>query len=294
MADAVWALEADGLWKRYGGTTALRAVSVGVPWRSVTGLVGPNGAGKTTLMKAWVGFLRPDAGRVRVDGLDPIEDRSGVVARVGYVAQRPMLYREVRVADHLHLAARWRGRFDEDRARRWLDAFGIAADRRVGTLSGGQQAQVTLAIALGTMAPILILDEPLAHLDPLARQDFLHVLRSAVAEDGRTAILSSHVVADIEQVCDRIIVLGLGSKLLDAPLSELRERYRVVADPEGAPGEEPVGPLPRDVGFVVRLGADRSDAGPGRTASVEEVVLAYLGAHRAESGGIGGVERPSA
>jgi ABC-2 type transport system ATP-binding protein len=288
VAIAAFALEAHGLWKQYGRTTALRDVSLGVPWQSVTGLVGPNGAGKTTLMKAWVGFLRPNAGRVRVAGFDPIRRRADVVARVAYVAQRPMLYREVRVADHLHLAARWRGWFDHDRARRWLAAFGIDPDRPVGTLSGGQQAQVSLAVALGTGAPILILDEALSHLDPLARHDFLHVLRSAVAEDGRTAVLSSHVVADLEQVCDRIVVLGLGTKLLDAPLAELRQGYRIVPGWDAAgPGEEPVGPLPQGGGFVVRLAAGHPETSPAGLASVEQVVLAYLGSQRAQVQGVG-------
>ena len=201
--------EAHGLGKRYRRRQwALRDVDVSVPAGSITALVGPNGAGKSTLIKAGIGFERPTAGRVFVDGVDPWKERGRAIRRVGYVPQSPSLYRELTVDDHVRLAATLRRGFDVDLARRRLDQLAIPLTSRADELSGGQQAQVGLALALGTRAPVLLLDEPLASLDPLARREFLHVLVDAVRADGATALLSSHVITDIEQACDRLLVLG--------------------------------------------------------------------------------------
>src|ERR671918_497523 len=182
-------LEARGLAKRYRrGVWALAGIDLELPTGGITALVGPNAAGKSTLIKTWVGFERPTRGSVTVAGIDPWKDRSGALAMTGFVREY---------------------------ARGRLAQLDIPADRGARSLSGGQQAQVALAIALGTRAPILLLDEPLASLDPLARREFLHVLTDAVRGDGATALLSSHIVTDVEQACDRLIVLGVGRVLLD-------------------------------------------------------------------------------
>ncbi|MEX1156604.1 MAG: ABC transporter ATP-binding protein, partial [Chloroflexota bacterium] len=188
-------LEAHALAKRYGRRTwALTGIDLAIPQGGITALVGPNAAGKSTLIKTWVGFERPTRGGVTVAGIDPWKDRSAVLGMVGYVPQSPALYDGLSVNDHLDLAVQLRPDFDRPYARQRLDQLGIPGDQGAKSLSGGQQAQVALALALGTRAKILLLDEPLASLDPLARREFLHVLTDAVRADGATALLSSHIV----------------------------------------------------------------------------------------------------
>ena len=275
------ALEAHGIGKRYrrGRPWALRDVDLAIPRGSITALVGPNGAGKSTLIKGWIGFERPTEGRLAVDGVDPWRHRGEAIRRAGYVPQAASLYRELSVADHLALARRWRPSFDTTTAEARLERLGIPADARADELSGGQQAQVGLAIALGTRAPVLLLDEPLASLDPLARREFLGVLVDAVRDAGSTAILASHVITDIEQACDRLLVLGGGRVLLDASMAAARAGHRVVEGVEGAGDGRLVGRFPDPGGRVVSLVRDA--AGPGRPATLEEVVLGHLAAGRA-------------
>jgi ABC-2 type transport system ATP-binding protein len=273
------ALEAQGLGKRYRRRQwALRDVDVTVPRGSITALVGPNGAGKSTLIKAAIGFERPTTGRVLVEGIDPRRNRGGAVRRVGYVPQAASLYRELSVADHLRLARSLRPDFDATVARRRLDDLAIPLDSRADELSGGQQAQVGLALALGTRAPVLLLDEPLASLDPLARREFLHVLVDAVKSEGHTALLSSHVITDIEQACDRLLVLVGGRKLLDLSIAEALAAHWIVTG-AAAPAGTVVGVFPGPAGEPLALvtGSGRADA---RHPSLEELVLGHLAAGR--------------
>ncbi len=273
--------EAHGLGKRYRRRQwALRDVDVSVPAGSITALVGPNGAGKSTLIKAGIGFERPTAGRVFVDGVDPWKERGRAIRRVGYVPQSPSLYRELTVDDHVRLAATLRRGFDVDLARRRLDQLAIPLTSRADELSGGQQAQVGLALALGTRAPVLLLDEPLASLDPLARREFLHVLVDAVRADGATALLSSHVITDIEQACDRLLVLGGGRKLLDLSIADSIAAHRIVET--RMPTDDVVGTFMDVTGGLVSLVRMTQGSAPrGRPATLEEVVLGHLAAGRA-------------
>ncbi|MEO7667336.1 MAG: ABC transporter ATP-binding protein, partial [Dehalococcoidia bacterium] len=164
-------LETHDLAKRYGRRTwALTGIDLAIPQGGITALVGPNAAGKSTLIKTWVGFERPTRGSVAVAGIDPWKDRSAALAHVGYIPQSPALYDALSVDDHLDLAVQLRPGFDRAYARRRLDELGIPGNQGARSLSGGQQAQVALALALGTRAKILLLDEPLASLDPLARR----------------------------------------------------------------------------------------------------------------------------
>ncbi|MDQ6793776.1 MAG: ABC transporter ATP-binding protein [Chloroflexota bacterium] len=272
------ALEARGLGKRYRRRRwALRDLDLAVPEGSITALVGPNGAGKSTLIKAWIGFERPTTGQLLVQGIDPRRDRGAAIARIGYVPQAASLYRELSVSDHLVLAASLRRGFDSTVARRRLEELAIPLDSRADELSGGQQAQVGLALALGTRAPVLLLDEPLASLDPLARREFLHILVDAVRTDGHTALLSSHVITDIEQACDRLLVLGGGRKLLDLSIAEALAAHRIVPAP--ATAETVVGVFPGPAGeqlaLVVGIGT-----GDARHPTLEELVLGHLAAGR--------------
>ena len=283
-------LETHDIGKRYGRRNwALRHVDLAVPDGSITALVGPNGSGKSTLLKAWVGFERPTEGRLIVDGIDPWRDRGGALRRIGYVPQAPSLYRELTVAEHVILARTLRPGFDPSIARHRLDDLDIPLTSRADELSGGQQAQVGLAIALATRAPVLLLDEPLASLDPLARREFLHVLVDAVRASGATALLSSHVITDIEQACDRLLVLGGGRTLLDLSIAGAIAEHVVVEATDGEPGTvvpaadstasaTVVGTFPGPAGE--RLSLVHGTVPGGRPATLEEVVLGHLAAAR--------------
>jgi len=282
MSDIV--LEANGLAKRYGRRTwALQGIDLAIPRGGITALVGPNAAGKSTLIKTWVGFERPTRGGVTVAGVDPWRDRSGALAHLGYVAQSPALYDALSVDDHLELALMLRPGFDRDYAQARLEQLGIPLAQSARSLSGGQQAQVALALALGTRAEILLLDEPLASLDPLARREFLHVLTDAVRADGATALLSSHIVTDVEQACDRLVVLGVGRVLLHAPVAEALASHGIGTDGVAVDGAVAsfAGPAGERLTLVRRAGPTGGDG--LRPASLEEVVLGYLSSGRGPS-----------
>ena len=286
---AVPALATHGLVKRYGRQSALRGLDLVIDEPGLIALVGPNGAGKSTLLKAWAGLEPPSAGHVAIRGVDPWRDPAQAMALIGYVPQAPALYEGFTVGDHLALALSMRRGFDRRYAERRLRELAVPLDQRAGQLSGGQRAQVGLALALATRARVLLLDEPLASLDPLARREFLHVLVDAVRADGSTALLSSHVVTDIEQACDRLVVLGNGRKLLDASIADALERHAV--GPSGAS-------IPRDATLIGDFESDErariqlwrlGDAGSDRLprATLEEVVLGYLAASRGDEGATG-------
>jgi ABC-2 type transport system ATP-binding protein len=283
------ALQTHDLAKRYGRRTwALAGVNLAIPAGGITALVGPNAAGKSTLIKTWVGFERPTRGSVTVGGIDPWKDRSGVLGLVGYVPQSPTLYDGLSVDDHLDLAVMLRPAFDRPYARRRLDELGIPANQGAKSLSGGQQAQVALALALGTRAQILLLDEPLASLDPLARREFLHVLTDAVRSDGGTALLSSHIVTDVEQACDRLVVLGVGRILLHDSVAQALATHRMTTDGITAPGTQAIGSFGGPGGERLTLlrqsESHSTDDANLRAASLEEVVLGYLASGRSSPG----------
>ena len=213
-----YVLETDQLGKRYGGRWAVRDCTLRLPAGRVAALVGPNGAGKSTLLHLAVGLTRPTAGEVR--GVD--------LAQVGFVAQDTPLYRTMSGADLLRMGRalnpRWDGRAAEERLRE----LSIPLDRPAGTLSGGQRAQIALALALAKRPDLLLLDEPVASLDPLARREFLQTLMAAVAETGMTVLLSSHLLADLERVCDYLIVLARGHVQLAGDVDDLTGTHRLV------------------------------------------------------------------
>jgi ABC-2 type transport system ATP-binding protein len=284
-------LEAHGFGKRYRRRTwALRNVDLTVPEGTITALVGPNGSGKSTLIRSWIGFERATEGRLVTGGIDPQKDRKKAVERVGYVPQSPSLYRDLTITDHIVLAETLRTGFDGTMAAGYVERLSIPLRAKAGELSGGEQAQVGLALALATRAPILLLDEPLASLDPLARREFLHLMVEAVRAAGATALLSSHVITDIEQACDRLIVLGKGHTLLDLSIGEALAHHRIVEAPgieaaRLAGSDAVVGSFPAPAGeplSLVRV-AVVAPAGTeplGRPATLEEVVIGHLAAGR--------------
>lgn len=211
-----------------------------------------------------------------VGEVDVGRDRAAAIARLGYVPQGASLYRDLTVLDHFALAGVYRPTFDIDAARRRVAAAGVGLERRVGGLSGGEQAQVALALALGTRAPLLLLDEPLASLDPLARREFLTVLVEDVRSTGRTAVLSSHIVTDVQEACDRIVILSHGRMLLHAAVSSAREAHRTVGGSHT--GNQVVGQFNDAQGRPLTLVRGSDPSLPD--ATLEEIVLGYMSSQR--------------
>jgi ABC-2 type transport system ATP-binding protein len=217
------ALEAAGLGKRYGRRWALRGVDLVIPAGRVAALVGPNGAGKTTFLEIAVGLLRPDAGMVRVEGAPP---GPASLPRVGFVAQDKPLYSQFRVAELMRLAQRLNPTWDVGYARRRLESLGIDVRDRAGRLSGGQRAQVALTLALAKRPRLLLLDEPAASLDPLARRQFLDAVSTEAAATGMTVVHSSHNIAELDRDCDYLVVVREASVVLAGDVSDVVGRGR--------------------------------------------------------------------
>ena len=205
--DAV--IQAEGLGKRYGGRWALAGCSLRVPAGAMAGLVGPNGAGKTTLVSMITGMLLPTAGRIRVAGGAPAAG-AGQLSKVGFVAQDAPVYAGMSIAGHFKLGAHLNPRWDMDLARERVAHLGLDLKQKAGRLSGGQRAQLALTMALAKRPSLLILDEPAAALDPLARREFMTGLAGAAAGRGLSVLLSSHLIEDLERACDYLIVLAGG------------------------------------------------------------------------------------
>ncbi len=278
------AITTDGLGKRYGSNWALRDCSFAIPTGLVCGLVGANGAGKTTLLRMLAGLSKPSTGSATVMNEVPRDD-AGFLSRVGYLAQEIPLYRRWSVEDHLRMGAHLNRSWDDEWSRERLRSLRIPLGQRVGTLSGGQRAQVALAIALAKHPDVLLLDEPVAALDPLARREFLSTLSEAVADGDLTVILSSHLVADLERVCDHLVVLADSQTVLAEELDEVLASHRLLTGPrrETAAIEREhtvlrIEQTHRQVSVWVRLNGPLHD--PGWQVSelnLEEIMLAYLG-----------------
>ena len=199
-------LQATGLTKRYGRRPALSDCTLSIPPGHVVGLVGPNGAGKTTLLQIAVGLLPPTSGTIEVLGGRPASGPAQL-ARVGFVAQETPTYAGLSVADHLRFGAHTNPGWDPQLAADRIAKLGLDPSQKAGKLSGGQRAQLALTLAIAKRPDLLILDEPVSSLDPLARREFLQSLMAFIADHGASVILSSHLVSDLERVCDYLIVL---------------------------------------------------------------------------------------
>lgn len=272
-------LRAEGLGKRYGKRFALENCTLDVPAGHVVGLVGPNGAGKSTLLNLAVGMLQPTAGTIEVLGGEPAASPEQL-AKVGYVAQDTPTYAYLTVGDHLELGARLNPAWDADLARRRVQSLGLPLDQRARKLSGGQRAQLALTLGIAKRPELLILDEPVASLDPLARREFLQDLMEAVAEHELSVILSSHLVSDLERTCDYLIVLVDSHVRLAGELDDILGSHVRLSGPRGAghPGEL-VTARHTDVQstYVVRYRGPIAD--PAWTVgqlSLEDIVLAYM------------------
>jgi ABC-2 type transport system ATP-binding protein len=272
------------LGKRYGRKWALEECELEIPSGHVVGLVGPNGAGKTTLIHLAVGLLTPSAGSIEVLGNKP-SDNPAQLARVGFVAQDTPTYARLTVADHLALGAHMNPGWDADVARRRIDDLDLDPKQRAGTLSGGQQAQLALTLAVAKRPEFLILDEPVASLDPLARREFLQSLMEVVVEQGVSVVLSSHLVADLERVCDYLVVLVSSRVQLAGEVDALlASHHRLVGprhDVDALPGDQHVieeSHTDRQSTLLVR--SDGPILDPSWTVEqlgLEDLVLAYMG-----------------
>ena len=223
-------IEARGLAKRYRRHAALTDCSLEIPAGHVVGLVGPNGAGKTTLLHLAVGLLAPSAGTISVLGEAPARD-AAQLARVGFVAQDTPTYARLSVADHLRLGAHLNPSWDDVAARERIEDIGLDPHQRAGSLSGGQRAQLALTVAIAKRPELLILDEPVASLDPLARREFLADLMEVVADREVSVVLSSHLVADLERVCDYLVVLASSRVQVAGEVDELLSTHHRLVGP---------------------------------------------------------------
>lgn len=227
------AIAADRLGRRYGRRWALRDCTVSVPAGRVVGLVGANGAGKTTLLHLLVGLLEPSEGSITAFGQRPGAD-AGQRARVGFLAQDAPLYSYLSVADHLRLGQKLNRHWDGGMAARRVERLGLDPSQKAGRLSGGQRAQLALTLAMGKRPDLLVLDEPVSSLDPLARRQFLQdvmELMADTAERAITVVLSSHLLADVERVCDHLVVLAHGRVQLDGPVDDLLATHKLLTGP---------------------------------------------------------------
>jgi ABC-2 type transport system ATP-binding protein len=281
------AIETRELSKRYRRATALSDCTITVPEGRVSALVGPNGAGKTTLLRILAGQAKPTGGVASILGGTPRQDPA-FLSQVGFLPQEIPLYRRFSAADHIRIGAHMNPRWDGDSVRARLTDLKIPVDQPVGKLSGGQRAQVGLALTLAKRPRLLLLDEPVAALDPLARRNFLGSLASAVAdaEGGLTVVLSSHLIADLERVCDHLILLAASRVQLAGDTDELLAGHKVLVGPrkdtsalERAHTVVRAERTPRQATLLVRLGGPVLDpAYEAEDVTLEDLVLAYMGA----------------
>jgi ABC-2 type transport system ATP-binding protein len=276
-------IQASGLGKAYRRTWALRDCTLAIPEGHVVGLVGPNGAGKTTLLRLATGMLAPTSGTITVLGQRPATGPAQL-ARVGFVAQDTPVYARMTVADHLRLGAWLNPGWDGDLARHRVGQLGLDPKQRAGSLSGGQRAQLALTLALAKRPELLILDEPVASLDPLARREFLRFLMEAVAEHGLSVVLSSHLVADLERVCDYLIVLIASRVRVAGEVSALLASHHRLSGPRRDPDTLPAGQevieeshTDKQSTFLVNTDQPVHDPAWNVTpVSLEDLVLAYM------------------
>ncbi|GLF94898.1 ABC transporter ATP-binding protein [Streptomyces yaizuensis] len=286
-----YALEARGLGKKYLRGLALQDCSFRLPAGTITALVGPNGAGKSTFLRIAARLIRPSTGRLRIFGTDVTD--AAALDRVALVDQDKPLYKGFTVAETLRLGRELNPRWDQAAAERIVAAGQVPFDAKVGTLSGGQRTRVALALAFGKQAELLLLDEPMADLDPLARHELSALLIAEAAERGTTVLMSSHLVSELEEMCDHLLVLAGGRLRMAGATDELLPAHLLVtglADPGARPAGDGVLPpgfaerhtvidsrvTGRQFTALIRAGADPGDQYNSAEPTLEEVLLGYL------------------
>ena len=281
------ALRTDRLGRRYGRVWGLRDCTLEVPAGAVAGLVGPNGAGKTTLLEMIIGLLQPTEGQLSVFGETSHAPMAARLARVSYVAQDHPLYRDFSVADMFRLGRAMNPSWDQELARARMGALDIPLERKVKSLSGGQRAQVSLTMALAKRAPLLVLDEPVSSLDPVARLEFMREVMAAAAGTGLTVLIASHVVSELERICDWLIVLTGGHVQLAGPADDLIAAHPLLTVPRATADAELPGLIihrtdsDRHSTVLVRadpvlLAARQRPGWQADPVGFEQLVMAYL------------------
>ena len=276
-------LETRGLGKRYRRRWALSDCTLDVPSGRVVGLVGPNGAGKTTLLHMATGLLRPTTGTIHVLGAPP-PATPAQLDQVGFVAQDTPTYAGLSVADHLRLGAHLNRNWDARLASDRIERLGLDRAQRAGKLSGGQRAQLALTLAIAKRPELLILDEPVASLDPLARREFLQSLMEAVADQELSVVLSSHLVADLERVCDYLIVLVASKVQVAGDVDRLLATHHLLTGARRHPvtlpeGQQVISASHTDKQTTLIMRTDGPIHDPAWTVSavgLEDLVLAYM------------------
>jgi ABC-2 type transport system ATP-binding protein len=276
-------IQTRGLSKQYRRVSALSDCTITVPEARISALIGPNGAGKTTLLRLLAGLARPTAGEMAVLGGTPRQDPA-FLAGIGYLAQEIPLYKRFTAQTHIAIGAHLNRRWDAASVRDRLRSLNIPLDRPAGSLSGGQRAQLALALTLAKRPRLLLLDEPVAALDPLARRNFLAQLAEAVAAGGLTVVLSSHLLADLERVADHLILLAASRVQLCGDMDTLLAEHQVLVGPA-----KPTTAIERTHTVVQAIRADRQTtllirgnapvldpAWESAEVGLEEMVLAYM------------------
>jgi ABC-2 type transport system ATP-binding protein len=278
------ALQTSQLGKRYGHKWGLQDCSFALPKGRVAALVGPNGAGKTTLLRMVAGITRPSAGRVSILGHSTDAEAAEVLGLIGYLDQERPLYRGFRVQEILRMGRSLNPSWDDTSAHEYLDRLGIQLAARVGSLSIGHQAQVAMTLCLAKRPQLLLLDEPMAALDPLAREQLMQVLMGHVAEDATTVVIASHVLSDLESICDYLIILSASRVQIADDLEHVLASHRLLVGPR-----RETTTLPRSVVLVSSANTERQSSWLVRTErqitdptldvmepTLQEIVLAYL------------------
>jgi len=288
-------LDATGLGRHYGRKWALRDCTLSIPEGRVVGLVGPNGAGKTTLLHLAVGLLTPSEGSISIMGGRPAEGPDQL-AKVGFVAQDTPVYAGLTVGKHLRMGAYLNPGWDQGLAEHRIRQLGLDLRQKAGSLSGGQRAQLALTLAIAKQPELLVLDEPVASLDPLARREFLQDLMTIVARHGVSVVLSSHLVSDLERVCDHLVVLVSSHTQLAGDVNDLLATHHRLTGPRRDPRSLPSDQLvieeshtDKQSTFLVRTDQPILDpAWTVKPVTLDDLVLAYMGRGR-ESGPAGQV-----
>jgi ABC-2 type transport system ATP-binding protein len=286
------AIETFDLGRRYGKQWALQGCTFSLPAGRIAGLVGPNGAGKTTLMHLLVGLLTPTSGTAMIFGLSPDKQLDRVLSKVGFVGQDHPLYRTFTVNEMLRFGQELNPHWDDTLVLQRIKELDIPLDRLTGKLSGGQQAQVALLLALAKRPSLLILDEPLASLDPLARYQFMQILMDFAAQDNQTVLISSHQITDLERICDSLVLLSQSRLLLAGDLEDLLEEHRwITCIPEAVDRLANLYPVVkviqtnRSSRLMIRLGGQgypETSEFIMENVNLEELVLAYLSLSKSE------------
>jgi ABC-2 type transport system ATP-binding protein len=276
-------IETEALGKRYRKRWALADCTLSIPAGHVVGLVGPNGAGKTTLLNLATGMLAPTTGTIEVLSSRPAAGPARL-ARVGYLSQDAPVYAGLSVADHLKLGAHLNPGWDAEQARDRVERLDLDPRQKAGTLSGGQRAQLALTLATAKRPELLILDEPVASLDPLARREFLRDLMETVGEQQVSVVLSSHLISDLERVCDYLIVLVDSRVRIAGPVEDLLAAHHLLSGPRRDPaslpdGIEVISASHTDVQTTLLVRTSGPVLDPAWTVcelGLEDLVLAYM------------------